>query len=520
MKISFQALLWLAAGLHLSGIHVAGQPSVYSGVFAFNEGSLNSLSKQQAVSNFVNDAQKDVSIINVFTSWTSGSSTNGTTQFPTAGMDYIRGHGSIPLLTWEPWNPGLGTVQSFTLANIASGVYDSYITNWAAAAKTWGHPFFLRPGHEMNGNWYPWCASVNGNTPAQYISMWRHVHDIFTGIGATNVTWVWCVNFISPSFTPIDQLYPGDNYVDWISVDGYNRLANSWQDFSVLAAPTVAQLTNIAPGKPVMVAETGCNQNINHDKSQWCLNVLTNYLPVIQPRIKAWVYFNSTNTSDGNDWRITVPTSAAPGYQKGIALSYYDTNRYGAISSSPIQPLLNDATTTDTMAPFISIVSPGTNSVAAGAIARFVASASDKSGVAKVVFSLNGTTQQTNTSPPYQFSWPVPASGGVSYTVAAVAFDNAGNSAASTVQVVSSDTGIVTVTNSPIAPTIVLPPPSGTNLVLQAGSQAGFEYVLQATPQLAPANWTAIQTNAGGGLVVFTIPINLATQQFFRIAVQ
>jgi hypothetical protein len=372
----------------------------------------------------------------------------------------------------------------------------------------------------MNGNWYPWCASVNGNTPAQYIQMWRHVHDIFAGIDATNVTWVWCVNFISPSFTPIDQLYPGDNYVDWISVDGYNRLANSWQDFSVLAAPTVEQLTNLAPGKPVMVAETGCNQNINHDKSQWYLNVLTNYLPVIQPRIKAWVYFNSTNTSDGNDWRITAPINAAPGYQKGIASSYYDTNRYGAISSSPIQPLLNDATVTDTMAPFISIVSPVTNFVAAGALARFVASASDKSGVAKVVFSLDGAAQQTNTSPPYQFSWPVPASGGISYTIAAVAYDNAGNSAASTIRVVSSDTSIVTVTNLPLVPTIVLPAPNGTNLVLQAGSQAGFDYVLQATAQLAPANWTAIQTNAGGGLVVFTIPINLSMQQFFRIAVQ
>src|SRR5436309_3083699 len=83
----------------------------------------------------------------------------------------------------------------------------------------------------------------------------------------TIATWVWSVNFVSPSFAPIDQLYPGDNYVDWISVDGYNRLANSWQDFSVLAAPTVTELTNIAPGKPIMVAETGCNQNTNYDKS-------------------------------------------------------------------------------------------------------------------------------------------------------------------------------------------------------------------------------------------------------------
>jgi hypothetical protein len=44
--------------------------------------------------------------------------------------------------------------------------------------------------------------------------------------------------------------------------------------------------------------------------------------------------------------------------------------------------------------------------------------------------------------------------------------------------------------------------------------------VLEVTPQLAPANWTAIQTNGGGGLLTFTIPINADTQQFFRIGVQ
>jgi len=239
--------------------------------------------------------------------------------------------------------------------------------------------------------------------------------------------------------TPINQLYPGDNYVDWLALDGYNRLANPWQDFSAIAATTVAQLTSLAPGKPIMVAETGCNQTNNpvETKAQWFRNALTNYLPVAEPRVKAWVYFNSTNTSDGNDWRITVPASATAGYQQGIALSYYDTNRYGAISSSPIQPLLDDATTTDTMAPFVSIMSPATDQVTNGTVVKVVALASDKSGVGKVVFSLNGAAQQTNNSPPYQYLWTVPYAGQAPYTIVATAYDNAGNSAASTIQVVS-----------------------------------------------------------------------------------
>jgi autotransporter-associated beta strand protein len=436
MKIGFIFLLCLSAGLRLSTATALAQASVYSGVFTYEEGGLTTSSDWQQITNFVTNAQKDVSIINNFDSWTdTSSSTNGTQTFPTTEMSNIRSHGSIPMFTWQPQNGTEGTNQSFTLASIIAGDYDTYITNWAAAAKSWGYPFFLRFAHEMNGNWYPWCAGVNGNTSAQYVQMWQHVHNIFTGIGATNVTWVWCVDCaVYSGEPPITGLYAGDNYVDWLALDGYNRLVNPWQDFSAIAAATMAQLTNIAPGKPIMVAETGCNQNTNYSKSQWFLNALTNYLPS-QPRIKAWVYFNSTNTSDGNDWRITVPSNAVVGYQQGIALSYYDTNEYGAISSSPIQPLLNDDATNDTTPPFVSIVSPSTDLVTNGEVVKFLALASGKYGVSNVVFALNGVAQQTNNAPPYQYSWTVPAQGAMTYSFTATAYDNAGNSAVSTVQV-------------------------------------------------------------------------------------
>ena len=433
-------LLWQLAMIGLMSNTAAAQPSVYSGVYAFGEGGLGTPSDLQAITNFVSNAQKDVSIINNFDSWTdSGSNTNGTQTFPTAAMNNIRNHGSIPMFTWQPENGNEGIPQSFCCSNVANGVYDTYITQWAQAAAVWKHPFFLRFAHEMNGNWYPWCSGVNGNTSAQYIQMWQHVHDIFVGVGATNVTWVWCVNVAFNGSAPIAGLYPGDNYVDWISLDGYNRLANPWQDFSLIASNTVMQLTNIAPGKPIMVAETGCNQSANGSKSQWFLNALTNYLPVQQSRIKAWVYFNSTNMTDGNDWRITVPPMAVTGYQQGIAAVYYDTNRYAALATSPIQPLLNDNTSIDTMPPFVSSVSRANDLVTNGTAVNFLALASVKSGIKNVVFAVNGVPQQTNNAAPYQFMWTVPYPGAVTYTITATAYDNAGNGAVSTIQVVSQD---------------------------------------------------------------------------------
>jgi hypothetical protein len=74
-----------------------------------------------------------------------------------------------------------------------------------------------------------------------------------------------------------------------------------------------------------------------------------------------------------------------------------------------------------------------------------------------------------------------------------------------------------------LAPSITSPSVSGTNFTLQVPfSQPGFNYVVQATPTLAPAAWTGIQTNAGtDGTLIFTIPITPGNPQtFYRISVQ
>ena len=64
---------------------------------------------------------------------------------------------------------------------------------------------------------------ANGNRPGEYVAAWRHVHDIFTSVGANDVTWVWCPN-VDPDhkMQSLGSLYPGDAYVDWTCLDGYN----------------------------------------------------------------------------------------------------------------------------------------------------------------------------------------------------------------------------------------------------------------------------------------------------------
>ena len=92
-------------------------------------------------------------------------------------------------------------------------------------------PLLLRFAHEMNADWYPWDgvrASAPGthDGPARYVAAWRHVHAVFAAAGATNVRWVWSPNHRSipaAAWNDAARYYPGDDVVDWIGVDGYDR---------------------------------------------------------------------------------------------------------------------------------------------------------------------------------------------------------------------------------------------------------------------------------------------------------
>lgn len=107
-------------------------------------------------------------------------------------MDEAVKEGVVPIVTWQPMALGLGNDQpKYATRKIAAGKHDVYIRRWARRAAAWNKPFYLRPMHEMNGTWSPWGVGINGNTPAEFVKAWRHIHNIFEQEGATNVRWVW-----------------------------------------------------------------------------------------------------------------------------------------------------------------------------------------------------------------------------------------------------------------------------------------------------------------------------------------
>ena len=306
-------------------------PSVYYGVHV--PGWLQDMS---AVTTFEQDANKSASIVMWYQGW---GLQDGTQNFEPTWMNNVRNHGSIPMVTWEPWLYTQGPNQpTYSLQNIISGKFDAYITKWAQDSKAWGHPYFLRFAHEMNGNWYPWSEQVNGNKAGQYVKAWQHVHDIFTKLGVKNVTWVWSPNVESAKTIPLQELYPGSAYVDWIGMDGYNWGSVDsvgWKSFAQVFQQTHKDIVNVAKGKPLMVAETA-SAEVGGNKSAWIADAFTTQLTQAFSDVKAVIWFDENKETD---WRIESSSTAMYTFVKAISSNRYASNAFGNLSVSPIPVL-------------------------------------------------------------------------------------------------------------------------------------------------------------------------------------
>lgn len=248
----------------------------------------------------------------------------------------VTNRGAIPLMD-------MGS-SSVSLTSITNGTYDASITAWADAAKAWGKPFLFRWNWEMNGPWFSWGAQAQQN-PGNYVAAWKHIHDVVASRGANNVTWVWCPNTVYSGSTPLNQLYPGDSYVDWTCIDGYNSAmsggsSNSWQSFSQIFQPTYNQILSIAPSKPIMIGETASNEG-GGSKAAWITDTLQSQLPNSFPNIKAFVWFNWPIYENGvtQQWPIESSPAAQAAFAQGIASPYYSSNNYSNLSPlTKVQP--------------------------------------------------------------------------------------------------------------------------------------------------------------------------------------
>ena len=240
------------------------------------------------------------------------------------------GRGSIPVITWEMKNRR----ADISYADVLAGKWNKYIDTWANAAKANGRQIFLRFGHEMNGDWYGWGGARNGASLAatqQFVATWRYVRNRFTAAGATNVTWVWCVNNESvpnAAWNAIENYYPGDAWVDWTCADGYNwgtsqTVANGgwdshWQTFDEVFASTYQRVVTLAPSKPFMIGEFASSE-VGGNKAAWIADAAAR-MKAGYPQLRAFTWFNYNKETD---WRVESSTASLNAFKTAFADAYF-----------------------------------------------------------------------------------------------------------------------------------------------------------------------------------------------------
>jgi mannan endo-1,4-beta-mannosidase len=247
-------------------------------------------------------------------------------DFPAAAAARLARLGVVPMITWEPWQPPRvpGTLfvhqPRYRLARIAAGAFDRYVARYAREVKRYGGPIMLRPFHEMDGNWYPWGGTVNGNTPRDFVAAWRHVHDVFARLGVDNVTWVWSVNATSvparADNTP-QAYWPGGRYVDWIGISGFNwglsRSFGSWSSFDHIYGSRVDLLRRYH--RPIAVTEIAAAE-VGGDKAAWIAETFARLRAY--PSVRAVVWYDK-RASRLEDWRIQSSPEAQAAFARAVA---------------------------------------------------------------------------------------------------------------------------------------------------------------------------------------------------------
>jgi hypothetical protein len=251
-------------------------------------------------------------------------------------LDNVWKRGAISLVTWEPET---AKGEGIPLREIVSGRYDRYIRISAEEVAAWGRPIMLRFAQEMNGRWYPWGLGVNGNTARDYREAWHHIYWIFRNHGADNVEWVWSPNEDAGGSHPLAVFYPGDEFVDWVGIDGFCWGSTiGWPSFTTIFGSTYDRIVALT-SKPVIIAETAAGE-AGGDKAAWIASALEREAPRFS-HIRALAWFNDEDPRA--DFRVDSSLASLRAFRTAISSPTYGGTRATLLATPPVLPAASPA---------------------------------------------------------------------------------------------------------------------------------------------------------------------------------
>jgi Glycosyl hydrolase family 26 len=228
-------------------------------------------------------------ILEWYQSWPT-STANGS-RFPLYlgnEKQLVRRKNLTPLISWSTGGISLKRIVD----GATNGENTAALARAVALARSYPGTLYIRLDWEMNGSWSQWnpgnaAQARQGETPATFVAMWQHVVNYFRAAGVTNVKWVWAPN-VDAGDGAMSAYYPGDRYVDYVGLDGYNYAytqGGPWQTPEQVFGASYAELERITH-KPVIIAETSSVEADSSEaaegftKALW-IQQLSAYLPTL-----------------------------------------------------------------------------------------------------------------------------------------------------------------------------------------------------------------------------------------------
>lgn len=211
--------------------------------------------------------------------------------------------GAVPLLELEPYG--------MSMAGIAAGHQDGWLTRYARAVARLRAPVLLSFAPEGNGDWYGW--GFQATPAASYVAAWQHVVSVFRRAGAPGVRWVWIVNREFSQGESLSRLWPGSSYVNMVGIDGY--FTGPHMTFAAVFGPTVADVRKITTA-PIVITETAAAPAAGKQRAIARLTA-----GITRLHLAGFFWFDIAQRGDvmHQDWRIEDSAAALAAYRGAVS---------------------------------------------------------------------------------------------------------------------------------------------------------------------------------------------------------
>ena len=184
----------------------------------------------------------------------------GATSFAQSGTNFVGpGSGTIPVIgvpmATSAYGPSKADPDAF-YKQIISGAFDA---SYTGIVDSWANAGFkiaeFRIGYEFNGS-MAWTPAATGSDNADFVAAWQHIANLIHAEGAKDgitAKTVWNPSTANGGAYDVQTLYPGDQFVDVVSVDVYGGgTPNNLVDFAT-GGTTVNSTYAVWAAKPANI---------------------------------------------------------------------------------------------------------------------------------------------------------------------------------------------------------------------------------------------------------------------------